>query len=78
MKIAVSIPDDLFERAEQVAARRGWNRSQLYTRALDSFIADDPVDDPVTEQLDRLAGELGTSALHNAGRALIDAEQWEW
>jgi hypothetical protein len=45
MKTAVSIPDELFERADRVAAKRGVSRSALYAEALASFI--DRVDRPV-------------------------------
>lgn len=34
MKTAVSLPDDLFARADQLAARRGISRSRLYAEAL--------------------------------------------
>lgn len=34
VKIAVSIPQDVFDAAEAEAARRGTNRSALYTEAL--------------------------------------------
>lgn len=38
MKTAISLPDTLFERAEQVASRLKLNRSQLYARALEEFL----------------------------------------
>lgn len=38
MKTAISLPDTLFERAEQVAQRLNLNRSQLYTRALQEYL----------------------------------------
>ncbi len=53
MKIAVSIPDPLFEAAERVARRLGLSRSQLYARALERFMADDP-DDEITARLDEV------------------------
>jgi predicted transcriptional regulator len=37
VKIAVSIPDDVFAAAEAEARRRGLNRSALYTEALRQF-----------------------------------------
>jgi metal-responsive CopG/Arc/MetJ family transcriptional regulator len=45
VKTAVSIPDDLFERADRVAARRGVSRSRLYAEALEMFVAN--LDRPV-------------------------------
>jgi metal-responsive CopG/Arc/MetJ family transcriptional regulator len=38
MKTAISLPDSLFERAEQAAQRLNLNRSQLYTRALQEYL----------------------------------------
>ena len=39
MKIAVSIPDDLFETAETLGKRLGVSRSRLYASALADFLA---------------------------------------
>jgi metal-responsive CopG/Arc/MetJ family transcriptional regulator len=77
VKVAISIPDELFDRAEKSAARRGMNRSQLYAKALDSFLADEE-HDPVTEALDEIAAEADTGAAVNAGRDLIASGRWEW
>jgi metal-responsive CopG/Arc/MetJ family transcriptional regulator len=38
MKTAISLPDSLFERAEQTAQRLNLNRSQLYARALQEYL----------------------------------------
>jgi len=39
MKIALSIPDDLFETGETVAKRLGVSRSRLYATALAEFLS---------------------------------------
>jgi metal-responsive CopG/Arc/MetJ family transcriptional regulator len=39
MKIAVSIPDDLFESAESLGKRLRVSRSRLYATALSEFLA---------------------------------------
>jgi len=39
VKIAVSIPDSLFEAGDQLARRRKMSRSQLYAIALESLLA---------------------------------------
>jgi hypothetical protein len=79
MKTAVSIPDDVFHDAERLAARLGLNRSELYTRALECFVAEADGDD-ITGRLDRSYARAQPS--HDAGRragaALIDAGLWEW
>lgn len=81
VKTAVSVPDDLYERAEQAAHRLGLNRSQLYARALATYLRDlGP--DPVTERLDELAAEhakeRGPREASAVARALIDSGNWEW
>ena len=82
MKTAISIPDQLFEAAEQTAARLGCSRSQFYARALESFIADQD-DDPVTAALNDVVDGPNRSASVDAGtdlagRSLIETGQWEW
>ena len=39
MKVALSIPDDLFESAEALTKRLGVSRSHLYATALAEFVA---------------------------------------
>ena len=39
MKVALSIPDDLFKSAETLTKRLGVSRSRLYATALAEFIA---------------------------------------
>ena len=38
MKTAVSIPDAIFDEAEQTAKEQGISRSRLYARALQSYL----------------------------------------
>ena len=77
MKTAVSIPDELFAEAERTARRLGFNRSQLYARAIEAYLAIHE-DDPVTAKLDQIADELDTSAGIEGGRDLIETGAWEW
>ncbi len=39
MKVALSIPDDLFDSAETLGKRLGVSRSRLYATALAEFVA---------------------------------------
>src|SRR6187551_3736952 len=39
MKTAISLPDDVFERAENTAKRLKLSRSELYARALSEFLS---------------------------------------
>jgi metal-responsive CopG/Arc/MetJ family transcriptional regulator len=71
MKIAISIPNHLFEEAERLADRMHTSRSQLYTRALAEFVArhdDDRVTDAMNAVVDDLASEED-AALHGFARA---------
>lgn len=38
MKTAISIPDPIFQEAEQLAQKLGMSRSELFTRAVAAFI----------------------------------------
>lgn len=50
VKIAVSIPDDVFQAAEQLAARERCSRSSLYTQALRRLLTEVQHDE-ITERL---------------------------
>jgi hypothetical protein len=56
MKTAISIPDPVFQSAEQLAARLGVSRSELYCRALRDLLARHD-QATVTEQLDAVYGD---------------------
>ncbi len=51
MKVAVSIPDAVFEAVEELAARRRCSRSSLYAQALERLLAEVDADD-VTARMD--------------------------
>lgn len=53
MKTAVSIPDPVFDAAEELARRLGVSRSELYARALADFL-EKRLDRRVTERLDEV------------------------
>lgn len=38
MKTAISVPDDLFARADELARRTGVSRSEIYVRALREYV----------------------------------------
>lgn len=60
MKTAISIPDPLFDAAEEVADRLGMNRSQLYAKALSEYVAKHR-DDDVTEALNRVYAKYSST-----------------
>ena len=53
MKTAISIPDDEFKNAEELAARLGMTRSELYRSALTEFMSKHS-EEAVTERLNEL------------------------
>ena len=66
MKIAISIPDSLFEEAERMARRLKRSRSELYRRALADYLALHS-SDQVTDAMDRTL-----DALESGGRSSPD------
>ena len=76
MKIAVSIPDPLFEAAEQLARRRKVSRSQLYAAALEALLetADDA---EITARLDAVyAGNARGAETRPMRRVITVRESW--
>jgi len=53
VKVAVSVPDPVFVAADHVAKRLGVSRSELYSRAIATYVAKLRAED-VTEALDRV------------------------
>ena len=78
MKIAVSIPDDIFEDAEYLARRQGKTRSKLYADAIAEYVGVYRTES-ITEQLNSVyATENSTldPALELAQYKILDQEEW--
>jgi metal-responsive CopG/Arc/MetJ family transcriptional regulator len=78
VKTAVSLPDDLFRRAEEAAARQGLARSRLYALAIAEYL-ERHRHDGVTEALNAVYdGESSTveSDLAEAQRRALGEEVW--
>ena len=79
MKTSVSIPDEIFEKAEGLARRLKKSRSQLYREALAEYFARHAPDE-VTKQLDRaLEGIDQRKELRLARRAsrrVLERVEW--
>jgi hypothetical protein len=58
MKTAISIPKDVFEKAERLAKRARKSRSQLYCEAIREYVARHSPDE-ITEALDLVIEENG-------------------
>lgn len=78
MKTAVSLPDELFERAEELAARLGKSRSQVYREALAEYLfRREP--QSVTAALDAVVVDVGHEPdgwLAEAGRRGLERSEW--
>ena len=88
MKVAVSIPEDVYSEADRAAARLGLNRSQLYARALRRYLVEESSSE-VTRLIDDVLDEtIGDSVGPGRGDQddlapvaaadLIDSGSWEW
>jgi metal-responsive CopG/Arc/MetJ family transcriptional regulator len=81
MKTAVSLPDDVYARAERAAHRLGRTRSALYAEALREYLdRHEEAQVRVTALLDEVyrddAQEASAGAA--AARRLVDSGAWEW
>jgi len=78
MKTAVSIPDELFHRADELAGRLGKSRSEVYRDALADYIARrDP--GAVTPALDEIADEFTAedgAFVTAAARHTLERSEW--
>lgn len=75
----VSLPDELDSAVEALIARAGASRSEVYQRALASFVKRESPD-PVTEQIDRLIARDGVGVEPSIIplRELVESGEWEW
>lgn len=79
MKTAISIPDNVYQSAEQLASRLGESRSQLYTKALSSYVKKHQ-DDNVTNKLNEIYSD-NDSTIHPAlasfqNQTLLKHSEW--
>ncbi|HZD22786.1 MAG TPA: ribbon-helix-helix protein, CopG family [Acidimicrobiia bacterium] len=78
MKTAVSIPDELFKKADDLARRTGKSRSQLYQEALAEYLLRrDP--DAVTRSMNEVLEDVESSPdewLAEAGRQTLSRSEW--
>lgn len=78
MKIAISIPDDVFLEAERLAAELKQSRSRLYSRAIREYIARHSADS-ITATLDSLwAAEIDRESGFVRATSRDTLERTEW
>ncbi|HLI64035.1 MAG TPA: ribbon-helix-helix protein, CopG family [Terriglobales bacterium] len=58
MKTAVSIPDEVFQRAERLARQTGRSRSRLFSEALEEYLLRHSPEE-ITEAANRACSEIG-------------------
>ena len=78
MKTAVSIPDEVFARAERLARRLKKSRSRLFAEALEEYVRrHDPGE--VTAAMDAVCEEVGDDAdlfLAKVTRQVLERSEW--
>jgi metal-responsive CopG/Arc/MetJ family transcriptional regulator len=79
MKIAISVPDDIFNEAETLARRLKTSRSELYSRALTEFVGHH-APERVTERMNRVVADIGVEAPDvfraEAARRVFRRSEW--
>ena len=78
MKTAISIPNELFEKAEELAERLEVSRSQLYARAIAEY-TERHASKSVREKLDEVYGEQNSEldpALSIMQSISLPPEEW--
>ena len=78
MKTAVSVPDEVYAQAEELARRTGRTRSEIYSTALRDYLADhQPV--PVTAAMDQALDAIDPEPdpfLDAAARETLAGAEW--
>lgn len=78
MKTAISIPNDVFEKAERLARRTKRSRSRIVSDALREYLARHSPDE-VTEAVNRACleiNETGDSFALAAGHRVLQRNEW--
>ena len=77
MKVAISIPDPVFEDAERIAQRLGLSRSQLYARAVEELVRSQRGDD-VRAALEAVYGSEPSAVDPVLEHLQVEALREEW
>lgn len=78
MKTAISIPDTIYQQAEKAAQQLKMTRSELYTKAVASFLERHHAQD-ITEKLNEVYARESSSLAPEftaAQTALLASEEW--
>ncbi|MCI5132204.1 MAG: ChpI protein [Candidatus Electrothrix sp. EH2] len=78
MKTAVSIPNKLFDAADNYAKKHGFSRSHLYAKALATFLEQHPAD-YITDQLNKVYSDESSQldqVVFDMQMNTIEKEEW--
>ena len=78
MKTAISLPDELFLSANELAERQGVSRSELYATAVSEYLAKHR-DDDVTSKLNEVFADESSGlnpALRAAQARSVSSSKW--
>jgi len=80
MKTAISLPDEVFEAAELLAAKQGVSRSRLYADALEAWVSEHH-EQAIRERLDTVYREPESRSeldpvLHALQLEALGPEEW--
>ena len=78
MKVAVSIPDELFEAVERLRLRQNESRSKLFALALSEYVLRHAPDE-VTAAMNRVCDDVGGETddfVRTASRRTLERSEW--
>jgi len=80
MKVAVSIPDEIFQEAELLVRRSKLSRSKLYARALEQYVGQhdpDRITQAINDALDLIGPDDENEAFRKeAARRVLSRTEW--
>ena len=78
MKTAVSIPDEIFEKADRLARRTRRSRSEVFAAALREYVARHAPDE-ITESINRVCDTIGDrddGFARAAAKRVLEGSEW--
>lgn len=79
MKTAVSIPDEVFERAERLARRTRKSRSEVFSAALKEYVArhePDEITEAFNDVCEKVGEQVSDPFVAAAGRRILEKTEW--
>jgi hypothetical protein len=79
MEIAITLPNDVIQRAEELAAKLGISLTELYSQALSRFLESHDEDDEITRNLNEVYSRIDSSLdpfVMQMQLTALDEEDW--